>query len=159
MKTQTVFFDMDGVLVDFQSGIDKLDEATKTAYAGRLDEVPGIFGLMEPMPGALDAVHRIAEKYEVFILSTAPWLNPSAWADKIQWLHKYFGADERSLFYKKVIITHQKNRIQGDFLIDDRTKWGADQFPGSFLQFGSAQYPDWDSILRHLLPGENAAQE
>jgi len=31
---------MDGVLADFQSGIDKLDEETKKKYDGDLDEVP-----------------------------------------------------------------------------------------------------------------------
>ena len=61
------------------------------AYDGRLDEVPGIFSLMDPMPGAIEAVHRLAEKYDLFILSTAPWKNPSAWADKVSWVTKYLG--------------------------------------------------------------------
>ena len=51
-----LFFDMDGVLVNFQSGIDKLSEETKREYEGRLDEVPGIFSLMDPMPHAVEAV-------------------------------------------------------------------------------------------------------
>ena len=53
-----LFFDMDNVLVDFQSGLDKIDEETKNQYrakeAGdkdRLDEIPGLFGKMEPMHG------------------------------------------------------------------------------------------------------------
>ena len=72
MEKKRLFFDMDNVLVDFQSGIDRLDAATVKEYEGRLDEVPGIFALMDPMPGAIDAVHRLAEKYDVYILSTAP---------------------------------------------------------------------------------------
>ena len=63
---------MDNVLVDFQSGLDKIDEKTKQEYEGRFDEIPGIFGLMEPMDGAVEAVHKLSEKYDVFILSTAP---------------------------------------------------------------------------------------
>ena len=85
-----IYFDMDNVLVDFASGIDKLDAKTIEEYAGRLDEVPGIFALMEPMPGAIEAVHKLAEKYDVYILSTAPWKSPSAWADKVAWVAKYF---------------------------------------------------------------------
>ena len=50
-----VYIDMDNVLVDFPSGIDKLDTATAMEYEGRLDEVPGIFSLMTPMPGAIEA--------------------------------------------------------------------------------------------------------
>ena len=67
-----LYFDMDNVLVDFQSGLDKIDEKTKQEYEGRFDEIPGIFGLMEPMDGAVEAVHKLSEKYDVFILSTAP---------------------------------------------------------------------------------------
>jgi len=148
---KTVFFDMDGVLVDFESGIDKLDAAAKAGYDGRLDEVPGIFSLMEPAAGAIEAVHKIAGVYEVFILSTAPWLNPSSWSDKILWIHKYFGADEGCVFYKKVILTHQKQLIMGDYLIDDRKKWGADRFSGEFIHFGSERYPGWREVLEYLL--------
>lgn len=57
-----LYFDMDNVLVDFASGISKLDAKTVSEYEGRLDEVPGIFSLMEPMPGAAEAVHKLAEK-------------------------------------------------------------------------------------------------
>ena len=81
-----VYIDMDNVLVDFASGIARLDDATRMEYAGRLDEVPGIFALMDPMPGAIDAVHRLVARYDVYILSTAPWNNPSAWADKVSWV-------------------------------------------------------------------------
>ena len=37
---------MDNVLVDFKSGLDKVDEQTKQEYEGRLDEIPGIFSLI-----------------------------------------------------------------------------------------------------------------
>ncbi len=46
---------MDGVLVNFQSEIDKLNDDMKKEHEGRLDEVPGIFSLMVPMPGAIEA--------------------------------------------------------------------------------------------------------
>lgn len=81
-----VFIDMDNVLVDFQSGLDMMSEETKQQYAGRLDEIPGLFGKMKPMAGAIEAVHRLQEHFDLFILSTAPWNNPSAWSDKVQWV-------------------------------------------------------------------------
>jgi len=37
-----LYVDMDNVLVDFSSGIDKLDEATKRDYKDRFDDVHGI---------------------------------------------------------------------------------------------------------------------
>lgn len=37
-----VYIDMDNVMVDFPSGIAKLDDKTKREYEGRYDEVEGI---------------------------------------------------------------------------------------------------------------------
>ncbi len=142
-----LFFDMDGVLVNFQSGIDKLSEETKREYEGRLDEVPGIFSLMDPMPGAVEAVRELSEHYDVYILSTAPWNNLTAYSDKIQWLTKHFG----DLFKKRVIVTHCKNLCDGDYLVDDRAKNGASEFPGEWVQFGTERYPDWEEVTRYLI--------
>ena len=142
-----LFFDMDGVLVDFKSGIDKLSEETKREYEGRIDEVPGIFSLMDPMPGAIEAAHTLSEHYEVYILSTAPWNNPSAASDKVAWVTRYLD----DVFHKRMVITHCKNLCKGDYLIDDRDKNGVDQFEGEWIHFGSARFPDWDSVLEYLL--------
>lgn len=142
-----LFFDMDGVLVDFQSGIEKLSDEVKKEYEGRLDEVPGIFSLMDPMPGAIEAVHTLSEYYDMYILSTAPWKNTTAYSDKLAWLTKHFG----DLFKKRVIITHCKNLCDGDYLVDDRAKNGASEFPGEWVQFGSKRYPDWEEVTRYLI--------
>ena len=142
-----LFFDMDGVLVDFQSGIDKLSDETKQEYEGRLDEVPGIFSLMDPMPGAIEAVHELSKHYDVYILSTAPWKNPSAWGDKINWITKHFG----DKFKKRVILTHCKHLVNGDYLVDDRAKNGASEFPGEWVQFGSERFPDWEEVTCYLI--------
>lgn len=145
IKNGIVYIDMDNVLVDFQSGLNKIDETTKKAYEGHLDDIPGLFALMKPMPGAIEAVQRLAKVYDCYILSTAPWENPSAWSDKLQWVKKYLG----DLFYKRLIITHHKNLCHGDYLIDDRGKNGASEFCG-WIQFGSSEFPDWGSVLKYL---------
>ncbi|MBO5467074.1 MAG: hypothetical protein J6A02_06510 [Prevotella sp.] len=142
-----LFFDMDGVLVDFQSGIDKLSDETKQEYEGRLDEVPGIFSLMDPMPGAIEAVNTLSEYYDMYILSTAPWKNTTAYSDKMAWLTKHFG----DRFKKRVVITHCKNLCDGDFLVDDRAKNGASEFPGVWVQFGSERFPDWEEVTCYLI--------
>ena len=56
---------MDGVLVDFESGVSKISEETKEQYKGRIDEIPGIFSLMDPIPGAIEAAHLLAKRYDV----------------------------------------------------------------------------------------------
>lgn len=147
-----VYIDMDNVLVDFKTGIERLDESIVQEYEGKLDEVPGIFSLMDPMPGALDAVQQLSEHFDLYLLSTAPWLNPSAWIDKLKWVQQHFGAEESSLFYKRLIISHHKNLNKGDYLIDDRPKNGAEKFEGEWIHFGSEKYPDWETITLYLIP-------
>lgn len=155
MEKKRIYFDMDNVLVDFKSGLDKIDEQTKQKYEGHLDDIPGIFGLMNPMEGAIEAVNKLAKKYDVFILSTAPWENPSAWADKVKWVKKYFN----EVFYKRLIISHRKDLCKGDYLIDDRGKNGTSDFEGEWIKFGEGKFPDWKSVVDYLLPNTNFSKK
>ncbi len=141
-----LYIDMDNVLVDFPSGIAKLDEATKAEYNDNYDEVPGIFSLMDPLPDAITSFNLLADKYDTYILSTAPWKNPSAWSDKVIWVQKHLG--EKA--YKRLIISHHKNMNKGHYLIDDREKNGAKEFDGELIQFGSSRFKDWQSVLDYL---------
>lgn len=146
-----MYIDMDNVLVDFKTGIEKLDNDTVKMYEGRLDEVPNIFELMEPYPQAIESVQALSKKYDLYILSTAPWLNPSAWIHKLEWVQKYFGKGKDSLFYKRLIISHHKNMNAGDFLIDDRPNNGAKDFKGEWIHFGSEKFPDWEMVKKYLM--------
>lgn len=141
-----LYIDMDNVLVDFGSGIRRLSDELVEEYQDRLDEVPGIFSLMDPVAGAIEAIEELAERFDTYVLSTSPWENPSAWSDKLEWVKKYLG----DAGYKRLILTHHKNLNIGDYLVDDRTKNGADRFPGEHILFGSEQFPDWSSVVRYL---------
>jgi 5'-nucleotidase len=141
-----LFIDMDNVLVDFDSALPRLVDSVKATFAGRLDEVPGIFALMEPLHGAIDAFAMLSEKFDTYILSTAPWNNPSAWSDKLLWVRRFLGDHAR----KRLILTHHKNLCRGDFLVDDRMKNGADRFSGELILFGSPRFPDWNAVVQYL---------
>ena len=138
---------MDNVLVDFPSGISKLSQEVINEYESNLDEVPNIFSLMEPLEGAIDSFKILSQRYDTYILSTAPWENSSAWSDKVKWVKKYLGESA----YKRLILTHHKNLNHGDYLIDDRTKNGAGEFKGELIQFGTDKFPDWKSVCSYLL--------
>lgn len=69
---------MDNVLVDFKSGIDRLSPEIIKQYEKRLDEVPGIFSLMERMEDAIESFRKLSENFDFYILSTSPWENATA---------------------------------------------------------------------------------
>ena len=148
---KVLYFDMDNVLVDFPSGIARLEEQVRREYEDHLDDAPGIFALMDPMPGALDAVRTLASTFDTYILSTAPWDNPSAWSDKVRWVRQHLGDGPASPLYKRLILSHHKNLNAGDFLVDDRTKSGADRFRGEHVHFGQPGFEDWPTVMTYLL--------
>ena len=147
MNKKILYFDMDNVLVDFPSGIVQLTQENLKEYDGRLDEVPGIFGLMKPLEGALDAFETLSKFYDSYTLSTGPWKNSSAWSDKNKWVRKYLGQSA----HKRLILSHHKNLNMGDYLIDDRTANGAAQFNGEHIHFGTEKFPNWKSVLDYLI--------
>lgn len=168
-----VYIDMDNVMVDFKTGIDRLPESVRQAHADPtspngyrdIDDVSGIFGLMDPYPGAIDAFHKLCEHFDVYLLSTAPWKNPSAWHDKVQWVHDYLGDSQDDAVHKRLIISHHKNLNRGHFLIDDRKANGAGEFAeanadlgAEHIWFGPAEgdrpgdFADWQAVLNYLIP-------
>lgn len=147
-----IYFDMDGVLVDLAAKIAEYPpEAIKRAEELDLvDQMPALFLDPPPMNGAIDAFNKFvnSDKYDCYILSTAPWENPSAWMHKRLWVDKYLGEGA----YKRLILSHNKNLNMGDYLIDDRTKNGAGEFSGELIQFGSDEFPNWESVVNYLEP-------
>ena len=139
---------MDNVLVDFPSGIAQIPKEIQSEYEGRLDEVPGIFGLMNPIEEAINSYEELATHYDAYILSTSPWENPTAWSDKLLWVKKYLGEPA----YKRLILSHNKHLNAGDYLIDDRLANGAGDFKGELIRFGSEEFPDWKTVRNYLLP-------
>lgn len=152
MKKIRVFVDMDGVLVNFEKAIADY-HATATPYLSELyrndpDLIPGIFRDAEPIPGAIEAMRLLSSTgiYDLCIATTSPWDIPYAAADKMFWIQKYLGKE----FYKSMMITHRKDLLNGEYLIDDRTANGADGFQGMFIHFGTSQYPDWETVLEKI---------
>ena len=155
---KVVYIDMDGVLVDFKSALieRRLDPDMEDA-----DDIVGLFSEMQPFEGAVEAFQtlRRMKEFDVYILSTAPWKNPSAWCDKLQWVKKYLGEDAE----KRLILSHHKDLNWGSYLIDDREKRGANKFGRmegqTWIHFGCngcndddciLPLPDWNSVLDYF---------
>jgi 5'(3')-deoxyribonucleotidase len=136
MKYKTLYIDMDGVLVDLQSNLDKQGWHQN------------VFKDPPPMAGAVEAFNELCfdEDYDVYILSTAPWNIPNSWTQKRLWVSKYLGAKA----HKRLILSNNKSLLRGDILIDDRTANGAGDFQGELIQFGTEKYPNWTEVLKYL---------
>lgn len=147
MEKEILYVDMDNVLVDFPSAFDKVDKELLEQYANDKDEIPGIFRLMDPLEGAIEAYEELSQYFDTYILSTSPWENDTALADKLNWVKKYLG----NMAYKRVIFSHNKHLNAGDYLIDDRTANGAGEFKGEHIHFGTADFPDWETVKTYLL--------
>lgn len=147
---KVIYIDLDGVIVDLIGQLKVELNQTSKKYdepTDLIDESETIFLDAKPIPYALEAISVLERYYDVYILSTAPWHNIHSWSQKRIWVEKYLPS-----MYKKLILTHHKEQLIGDYLIDDRTKNGAGEFKGQHLHIFSSAFPTWQSILDYLLP-------
>ena len=105
------------------------------------------------MPGAIDAVKKILDMgHEVFIAPTPPWNHPDSWGQKRNWIAKHLPELSRKMF-----LTHRKDLLIGDILIDDTNTRGQSDFKGTWIHFGQNGF-DWPTTVNTielLTPVEN----
>ncbi len=159
MKKKTLYIDMDGVIVDLGYEMTKwLEEHKDIAYrfVDSPDHIHGLFRNAPPIKDAIESIEKLRDsgKFDMFILTAAPWGNPDAATDKRYWVERYFG----ELFHKRIIITHRKDLLIGDYLIDDSKGNGANEFTGELIGFGvdyktgiPNDFKNWEQILDYLL--------
>lgn len=139
-----VYIDMDGVLADFDKRhAELLSEGMSKPKAFK---DPRAFVDLEPIEGAIDAWNELQKNFETYILSTPAWSNIRCWSDKREWVEKYLGKSA----HKKLILTHNKGIVVGDYLIDDRIANGVADFKGNHIHFGSEKFPNWGSVIEFL---------
>ncbi len=138
---KTLYIDLDGVMADYDSmkAITTEDERRER----------GFFEQLPPIEGAIPAFITLCNsgKYDVYFLSTAPWTNIHSLSEKRIWVEKHLG----EYAFKKLILTHNKGLLKGDYLVDDRFTNGVENFEGEHIHFGSNEFPDWLSVLKYLL--------
>lgn len=161
MKRKIVFLDMDNVLVDFQSALNaeyikKLMPEYESVVNGKkeihYDDIPEIFSYTKPVEGAVEAVKTISQKYDVYILSDAPWGNPIAWVDKLEWVKKYFDSDSPDgTFYKRLVLSkNRKNTNSTDAILVDACPSKHEKNHIYFNQ-SVGDFRDWTSVVDHLM--------
>ena len=136
MNKKIIYIDMDGVIANFKKA------ANEGGWTHRPDKHVNYRNL-EIMPGAGEALRKLNQDFDIYIASTPPWDRPDMWAAKREWLVEHFPWLKR-----KLILTHRKDLLIGDILIDDSRWRGQPDFKGTWLWFGTAQRcKDWESTL------------
>lgn len=120
VKTYTnekrVYFDMDGVLADFEK-----EAIDRNIPFNELKVKIDAYRHLPIMEGSKEAVKRFLEAgYEIFILTKIPTANPYAASEKIFWVQEHFPE-----FADRIVISPDKGALgqEGHILIDDHPEW------------------------------------
>lgn len=143
---KVLLIDMDDVLCDFVGSYE-------AARAGNPDMLfpqaeYGFFRKLPEVQGAVDAVHELSRQFNLYFLSAPSVHNPMSYTEKRVWIEEHLGFE----FCERLILSCNKGLLKGDFLVDDRTNGhGQDNFEGELVEFGSARFPDWETVKKYLL--------
>lgn len=143
MNKKIIYVDMDHTLCDFSASYLKYkEEFPQVEYP---HSIPGFFSGLAPLPNAIKVYQWLddQENVDLYILTAPSVRNPSSYTEKRLWVEEHLGLEAAY----KLIISPNKGLNLGHYLIDDYTEGkGQENFEGKLLQFGSTEYPDWNSI-------------
>ena len=143
MDKYRIFIDMDGVIADFEKASDEFQRIH--GKTNRPDKWVDYRNL-DVIEGAIEAVAKLNADHEVFIASTPPWLRPEVWGHKREWIGEHFPNLKR-----KIILTHRKDLLIGDILIDDSRFRGQPDFQGEWFWFNKNwNNRNWEACLEWI---------
>jgi len=100
----------------------------KDAYT-RLSKMPGFFRTMPVMPGAVEAVKELQERFDIYIVSAAMQY-PHCLSEKREWLTEHFPFID----WRHIVFCGDKSIIGTNYMIDDHIK-NLDYFKGRTIMF------------------------
>ena len=147
-----IYFDMDDVLAAFSLALEEQKELKGKKFPHH-DQ--GFYSKVKPIHNAITAYKFLEMQGFTVRIATAPSTqNPETYTGKVHWVKKHMG--ER--WVPQMIIIDEKNRLIGDYLIDDRTeKHGQDTFEGELIH--TPLGTGWNEVINHIMVQEGEWHE
>ena len=143
MKKYRIFIDMDGVISDFEKSS---NEFQRIHGKTNRPDLHVNYRDLDVIPLAKSSVECLARDFDVFIASTPPWTRPEVWGHKREWIGEHFPYLKR-----RIILTHRKDLLIGDILIDDSRWRGQPDFQGEWFWFNQNwKNKNWKACLEWI---------
>lgn len=142
-----IYIDMDDVLCDFSGAHKRALELNPVISIPQ--SLFGFYQKLNPLPGAIETLKALygSSSYTPYILTAPSIKNPFSYTEKRVWIEEWLGYP----FVERLIICSHKGLLKGDILIDDNSCGrGQELFEGKLIHFGSAKFPNWQSINKEL---------
>lgn len=172
MKRKSIAIDMDGVIADtaehFRTWYEKEygiriekeafigvpeSEALPDGAVRKFVYMPGFFRSVPVMAGAKEAVQKLMQHFDVYIVSAAMEF-PQSLAEKYEWLQEHFPF----ITWNNIIFCGDKSVIGTDYMIDDHVK-NLDCCKGKTIMFTAGhnvhidrhfRVNNWDEVIAAL---------
>ncbi|MDO3642166.1 5'(3')-deoxyribonucleotidase [Mucilaginibacter sp. L3T2-6] len=167
---KSIAIDMDGVIADEETqlltwyerhyglkihpheliGRTEYDVVPELGAYDKFSATPGYFRTTPVMPGAVEAVKKLSEDFDIYIVSAAMQY-PLSLSQKLEWLGEHFPF----ISWRNIIFCGDKSIIGTDYMIDDHIK-NLDNFKGKTVMFNAfhnvnhhhhQRVNNWDEVL------------
>lgn len=95
------------------------------------------------MSSAMKAFRYLFEHYAMYIVAPSPAYNPEYIAGVMRWAEDVVNVPA----WQHLVFTNRKDLIYGDYLIDPSDEYGAADFMGTLIKFGSDTFKTWEEII------------
>lgn len=95
------------------------------------------------MSSAMKAFRYLFEHYVMYIVAPSPAYNPEYIAEVMRWAEDVVNVPA----WQHLVFTNRKDLIYGDYLIDPSEEYGAADFMGTLIKFGSDTFKTWEEII------------
>lgn len=95
------------------------------------------------MSSAMKAFRYLFEHYAMYIVAPSPAYNSEYIAEVMRWAEDVVNVPA----WQHLVFTNRKDLIYGDYLIDPSDEYGAADFMGTLIKFGSDTFKTWEEII------------